>query len=51
MSFLEMTLIWSFHHILADGWSTQLLTLTLLAPPLFACGIALLRDDRSEEAE
>ena len=34
-----------------DGWSTQLLTLTLLAPPLFACGIALLRDDRSEEAE
>jgi hypothetical protein len=34
-----------------DDWSTQLLTLTLLPLPLFACGIALLRVDLSEEAE
>lgn len=30
-----------------DDWSTQLLTVTLLALPLLACGIALLREERS----
>ena len=40
---------WQFGPWGMDDWSTQLLTLTLLALPLFACGIALLRDDRSEE--
>lgn len=42
---------WKFGPWGMDDWSTQLLTLTLLALPLFACGIALLRDARSEETE
>jgi len=40
---------WKFGPWGMDAWSTQLLTLTLLALPPFACGIALLREDRSEE--
>ena len=39
---------WKFGPWGMDDWSTQLLTLTLLALPLFACGIALLREAGSE---
>jgi hypothetical protein len=38
---------WKFGPWGLDDWSTQLLTLTLLALPLLACGIALLVEDRS----
>ena len=40
---------WKFGPWGMDDWSTQLLTLTLLALPLLACGIALLRGVGSEE--
>ena len=38
---------WKFGPWGMDDWSTQLLTLTLLALPLFACGTALLVEERS----
>ena len=39
---------WKFGPWGMDDWSTQLLTLTLLALPLLACGIALLVEKRKQ---